>query len=406
MLLRECFERWLKAGSTGLVLVLAACQTATPSARQPRTAEAASVPPTHAPTPAKQACTGPNATFCEWPDASSPNEIGRRVAENFAARELNFTQGKVLVYQEACAWYGALTAAQLMHDRDLSQRLVQKFEPLLTPEYVSFLPAREHVDDRVFGIAPLEIYLQTGDTRHLAMGRAFADKQWEKTTSDGISVEARYWVDDMYMITSLQTQAFRATKDARYLDRAAQAMDAYLTKLQQQNGLFFHTASSPVHWARGNGWYAAGMTELLRSLPSSHPRHATILQGFRKMMAGLLPHQTDEGTWRQVIDNPAAWVESSGSAMFTFAFISGVKHGWLDSSVYGIPARKAWLGVIRYLDEGANLRDVCIGTGEAATSGAGTDPSAQMAYYLARPRSTGDLHGQAPILWAASALLR
>jgi rhamnogalacturonyl hydrolase YesR len=92
--------------------------------------------------------------------------------------------------------------------------------------------------------------------------------------------------------------------------------------------------------------------------------------------------------------------------MFTFAFVSGVKNGWLDEATYALPARRAWLGVIRYLDEGANLKEVCIGTGEAATSGAGTAPDAQMAYYLARPRSTGDFHGQAPILWAASALLR
>jgi hypothetical protein len=27
-------------------------------------------------------------------------------------------------------------------------------------------------------------------------------------------------------------------------------------------------------------------------------------------------------------------------------------------------------------------------------------------YYLARQRRTGDLHGQAPVLWSASALMR
>ncbi len=34
-----------------------------------------------------------------------------------------------------------------------------------------------------------------------------------------ITAEPRYWIDDMYMIPAVQVQAFRATGDAKYLDR-------------------------------------------------------------------------------------------------------------------------------------------------------------------------------------------
>jgi hypothetical protein len=37
---------------------------------------------------------------------------------------------------------------------------------------------------------------------------------------------------------------------------------------------------------------------------------------------------------------------------------------------------------------------------------AGTNKGTTIQYYLDRPRNTGDLHGQAPVLWTASALLR
>ena len=42
----------------------------------------------------------------------------------------------------------------------------------------------------------------------------------------------------MFMITAVQVQAFRATGQAKYLDRAAFDMSVYLEKLQRPNGLF------------------------------------------------------------------------------------------------------------------------------------------------------------------------
>jgi rhamnogalacturonyl hydrolase YesR len=52
----------------------------------------------------------------------------------------------------------------------------------------------------------------------------------------------------MFMITVVQVQAYRATKDRKYIDRAALTMAAYLDKLQQPNGLFFHAADSAFYW--------------------------------------------------------------------------------------------------------------------------------------------------------------
>ena len=96
----------------------------------------------------------------------------------------------------------------------------------------------------------------------------------------GLSWETRYWIDDMFMITSCRCR-LRATGDTKYLDRAALEMTAYLDKLQQPNGLFYHSPDAPFFWGRGNGWVAAGMAELLRSLPANHPRRARIMAGYQ-----------------------------------------------------------------------------------------------------------------------------
>jgi rhamnogalacturonyl hydrolase YesR len=162
----------------------------------------------------------------------------------------------------------------------------------------------------------------------------------------------------------LQLEANRATGDRAYLDRDAVQMVAYLDKLQQPTGLFYHAPDVPFFWGRGDGWFAAGMAEMLRTLPENHPQRARILAGYRGMMAALLKYQGKDGMWRQLIDHDEAWPESSSSAMFTFAMITGVKNGWLDSATYGPAARRGWLAVIGYIDQNSDITQVCAGTGK------------------------------------------
>jgi rhamnogalacturonyl hydrolase YesR len=329
--------------------------------------------------------------FQDWPENADPHAVGDRVAIHF----LESGHLNPIVYPEVCAWYGALKYAEATNNPALQAQLQARYRPLLTPQFHDLIPDKEHVDYEIFGAVPLEISIETRDSAARAMGLHFADRQWSKPRPDGLSGETRFWIDDMYMLTILQLQAYRATNDAKYLDRAAKEMVAYLRKLQQPNGLFYHAEDVPFFWARGDGWVAAGMAEMLTSLPENHPQRPEILEGYRKMMAELLKNQNADGTWRQLIDHPDAWEESSSTGMFTFAMIEGVRHGWLPEETYGPAARKGWIALAGFVDQNADVTNVCMGTNKENS----------LAYYLARPRKTGDFHGQAPVLWAARALL-
>jgi rhamnogalacturonyl hydrolase YesR len=148
------------------------------------------------------------------------------------------------------------------------------------------------------------------------------------------------------------------------------------------------------------------MAELLRDLPKDHPQRARIVAGYDKMMAALLATQGADGLWKQLLDRPETWAETSCTGMFAFAMITGVKEGWLDAAAYAPAARRAWLALVAQLDEHANIREVCVGTNKSRQVTKTDDLKVQYDFYVARPRKTGDLHGQAPVLWAASALLR
>lgn len=336
--------------------------------------------------------------FTNWPAGFAPQDVGIRLAQKYAASAFLDPSG-LIEYPETCMWYGALSFAGVTGDKALARRLADRFAPLMTDAERKRIPTGNEVDEEdyeIVGIVPLEIYRQTGQTKFLSFGRQFADRQWSSPRSDGLSRESRFWIDDMYMITMLQVEAYRATGDRKYIDRAALEMAAYLSKLQQPNGLFYHRADAPFFWGRGNGWVAAGLAELLRSLPLDNPYRGHILAGYRSMMRELLRYQSPDGAWRQLVDDNAAWEETSSTGMFTFAMIVGVKKGWLDERTYAPAARKGWIALVGFIDQNHDMTSVC----------ESTDPGHTANYYLMRKRKTGNLHGEAPVLWAAAALLR
>ena len=333
-----------------------------------------------------------NKYFQSWPEGADPRAMGDHVAQHFIQSP---HMDKVIPYPEVCLWYGALKWSDVTGNSDLRAELQKRLQPLLTPEGSSMIPDKEHVDFEIFGVVPLQISIETHDEKLREMGLRYADRQWTHPQADGLSGETRYWIDDMFMLTILQLEAFRATGDRKFVDRAALEMTAYLRKLQRPNGLFYHAPDVPYFWGRGDGWVAAGMTEMLLSLPVNNPHRREILAGYRKMMAALVHYQAADGMWRQLIDHPESWTESSGTGMFTFALIEGVKHGWLPEARYGLAARRGWIALAGYVDQNFDVTNVCVGTGKQNSYD----------YYMARPRHTGDFHGQAPVLWAARALL-
>ncbi len=334
------------------------------------------------------------AAFQNLPANCDPKTVGEKVCANFLPRKIYYNGEHKIVYPEVITAFGALRFAKVAGDAALQQQLIDRYAFILTPEGAGAISTNRHVDFHVFGILPLEIYLVSGDERFRDFGLRLADDQWLNPRADGLCAETRWWVDDCFMIGSLQIQAYRATHDAKYADHVATELAAYLDKLQQPNGLFYHADVSPHFWGRGNGWFAAALAEVLSSLPPDHPKYARLMAGYKTMMASLKQYQAPSGLWRQLVDNEQAWDETSCTGMFTYALITGVKHGWLDAS-YADTARKGWIGLCGKIDDTGAVRDVCVGTNQKDDT----------QYYLDRPRATGDLHGQAPILWCAWALL-
>lgn len=350
-----------------------------------------------------------------FPEPVDPLSVGTALVEHYLTQDHSHWgdihskyKPDLVTYPDVCTWIGAIWFTRANGLDDLYQKLVERFEPILGEKsnlQGNLRPSQHNVVDYyVFGAIPLELYRHTPDPRYKELGMKYADGQWilpenhkdyeADWASKGFSWQTRLWVDDMFMITILQMEAYHVTGESFYLERAAEEMNLYLDRIQRPNGLFYHDPKVPYFWGRGNGWMAVGMAEMLRILPKDNPYRPRIEAAYHLMMSTLLKYQGFDGMWKQLIDVPASWNETSSSAMFAYAMIQGVKYGWLDRKVYGEAARKAWIRLNSYLTEDWDIRDVCQGTGAKN----------DFQYYLDRRRLIGDLHGQAPMIWCAFAL--
>lgn len=256
------------------------------------------------------------------------------------------------------------------------------------------------------GLAPvvIERYARSRDADYepyLARVRAFLAKN--PRFDDGLRYRPRKgaMTDDPYMTVPFLIGEWRLTGDARFLDDAVQQVSGTHARLfNREMGLFRHfwdlKTERPAgeFWGRGNGWMVLAYVALLDGLPTNHLRRPEILAEFAALMRGLCRHQNPLGGWHQLIDRPESWIETSGTAMFTYGLARGVNEGWLEGAA-AADALRGWQALAAKITADGDVIDVC-----------GSTDVGDVAYYLKRPRLQGDLHGFGSLLLAGAEIVR
>jgi unsaturated rhamnogalacturonyl hydrolase len=162
--------------------------------------------------------------------------------------------------------------------------------------------------------------------------------------------------------------------------------------------------NSPEFWARAIGWYAMALADCLDYIPENHPDRKEIIILFQNLAKSILKYQDPKSNlWYQVVDKgnqPGNWIETSGSAMFTYAFAKGARKGYLDKS-YRAVAQKAFDSLIKnyiYFDDAGKLyldQTVKVGTLNFKNS------KGDYAYYISTERRINDYKGLGSLLFAS-----
>ena len=290
-------------------------------------------------------------------------------------------------YIPALAWVHSLRLAALDGDASLRDKVLAEVRPWLSG-------ARPLFGDRISfaAVAGTMIFSELAQSpggdrgaaaRLAAEGVALARAE----TAPAVPRYGSGWSDDFFLGTIAAVRA----GDGEGLAAAVRLVTAYAARLQQPDGLFHHDAGAPTAWGRGNGFGALGLSELLTVLPADHPDRAAVLDVHRRHLAAMRAHQAPDGMWRQVVDEPGSYRETSVTAMTLTAMARGIRLGWLDAS-YRPVVDRAWRALLVHVADDGALVDVCIGTGAGPTR----------RHYLDRPAVNGaDDRGGAMALGAA-----
>jgi len=205
------------------------------------------------------------------------------------------------------------------------------------------------------------------------------------------------WADDLFMSVPFLVRYGRLLNDNRYFDEAAKQITGFDKHLYDaQTGLYYHgwndaqKAYAGLFWGRANGWMAWAISEALLMIPTRHPQYQTILNIHRRQLESIAKYQNKDGMWRQLLNMPASYEETSATAIFVMTLARAVRNGWIDKN-YTDNVVRGWKAIEKRIDSEGVVSGIC----QSTAIGDGLD------FYLNRPTQPNDPRGMGSVLMAA-----
>jgi rhamnogalacturonyl hydrolase YesR len=224
--------------------------------------------------------------------------------------------------------------------------------------------------------------------------------------ADGTLARARpqkvaLWIDDAYMSIPFLAQMGKLTGERKHFDDAARQVIGMAERLlDRTTGLYDHAwfennAVDPrFYWGRGAGWGLMATAELLSVIPDDHPDRAKVLAIYQRAVQAVTQVQGGTGLWHQLLDKTDSYLETSASAMFTFAIARGVNRGWI-APTYAPVAQTGWQAVARRVRQDGQIEGICVSTTAAYDA----------VYYYHRPTDLKAMQGYGPVLMAGAEVI-
>lgn len=210
------------------------------------------------------------------------------------------------------------------------------------------------------------------------------------------------WLDDLFMSVPALAQMGKLTGEKKYYDDAVKQVLQFSQRMfNHEKGVYMHgwvqgmQVHPQYHWARANGWAVMTLVELLDVLPQDHSGYKPVLAQLQAHIKGLAAYQDGSGFWHQLLDRNDSYLETSATAIYTFAIARAVNRAYVDPLAYAPVAILGWNAVATKVNVKGQVEGTCVGTGM------GFDP----AFYYYRPVNVFAAHGYGPVLLAGAEII-
>ena len=227
-----------------------------------------------------------------------------------------------------------------------------------------------------FAIFP-DMYRRTGERYYLDTAVEFGDwivKNSARTLTGafqhGGDLTEEIWADTIFMVVLFLARLARLTDNKAMADEAARQLLLHLQYLQDPDtGVLFHgyycneqSHRSSARWTRGNAWITIGTPLILAEIKDLTAVPAEIGARYRRLADGLLKFQAANGLWSTVMDRPAFYHETSGSAGIACGILKSIHAGTLPEAGYLPAVEKAIGGVLSTMTPEGCITGVSGGT--------------------------------------------
>jgi unsaturated rhamnogalacturonyl hydrolase len=207
--------------------------------------------------------------------------------------------------------------------------------------------------------------------------------------------EMTLWADDLYMSVPFLARMGKLSGDKKYWDDAILQIKNFTKYLwDEKEDIYYHCYYTDIkqngvaHWGRCNGWIIMAKVNLLNYLPKDYPGREDVINDLKKQIIGIAKYQSADGLWHQLLDKTDSYLESSCSAMFTYAIARAVNQGWIDKR-YGSIAIRGWEGLKEHeIQLDGQVKNTCVGTGIEDN----------LVFYYDRPARLEERHGLGAVI--------
>lgn len=356
------------------------------------------------------------------------------IARNPSAASLDgIAPGKIKWnYTTGLELLSIMDAARAYDRPDFYDYALRYYDSIVCPDggVITYKKSNYNLDHVCPGRPLFEIAERTGEVRYEAvLDTLFVQLQEHPRNDDGgfwhkKSYPHQMWLDGLYMAEPFYAEyAVRRMGESEQFESLKADIVTQFTTVAEHTfdpatGLYRHacdvsremfwcdgtTGQSEHAWGRAMGWYAMAIVETLQYLgvdETTQPM-ADILNHIYE----VLPQYADPATgmWYQVLDRPGQegnYLESTGSIMFVYAMLKGVRLGYLPAEMQPEALRLYERFVDRFVRENEDgtisITDCCA----VAGLGGKTMRSGTFDYYISEPVIENDCKGVGPFIWAS-----